>query len=240
MSYRSEVLVDAPAFYYPLLAGDVSGATAYDRSGNARHGTISGALAFGQDPFTPASGFDGVTSGRWITTPYTTDNPTNGTLEAWVRPASPQVSATAEVLSKIGYYAASVTDFPVSLKAGSSSLSRFQLLIDSGNDFAADQTLASASDYAANGLYHVIGAYSSTQVPYLMVNGTVVATGTSQSVASSGRAWRIGAAPFEQSGGVSQNFFKGSLGHVAFYPSFVTQARALVHWAEGRRLGTTY
>ena len=239
MSYLSEVLADAPAFYYPMRASDVSGTSVLDRSGNARHATATAGLTFGTDLFTPCSGFDGA-SARDITTPYATDHTAGGTLEAWVRPDNPQLGATSEILSKIGYYAVTVTDFPISLRAGSAATPRFALLIDGGSDFSADQTLTQGADFANQGLYHLVGAYSSTQVPYLMVNGTVVATGTAQSIASSGRAWRIGRAPFEQSGGIGQNYYKGKLGHVAFYPSFLSQARALVHWNEGRRMGVTY
>lgn len=238
-AYLREVLADAPAFYYPLRGVDVSGSSALDRSGNARHGTISGALAFDSDLFTPASGFDGAAL-RYIDTPYTAANTAAGTLEAWVRPTNPQTGATAEILSKIGYFAATTSDFPISLRAGSASVNRFAMLVDGGSDFSADQTLTAPTDFASDGLYHVLGAYSNASAPYLMVNGVVVATGTAQSIASSARAWRIGATPFEQSGGIGQNYYKGRLGHVAFYPAYLSQARALVHYETGRRAGVSY
>ena len=97
--YATEVLADAPDFYYRL--GEPSGTTMNDTSGNARHGTYSGTATLGAAGALAEDGdtaltLGGAGYGQGPTSPSTT---AAQTAEVWFRTTS---TGAGTLISKYG------------------------------------------------------------------------------------------------------------------------------------------
>lgn len=235
-AFQAAVLADAPLVYYPLgtstssevnqgtapgLVSTVSGTgTTINSAGGPAdipYVAVNGAITGASTP--------GVLLG--LTTAYTTL-----TLEFGVRfPTSG--ARNGYVISKNSYFAVTQTDFPVGVWWDATAKT-LKLEVDSGNDFAFDQTITSSA--ISLDTWHLVHVYvrpsGGGNLIELYVDNVQVASATSTTtIASNSRPWRVGGPSLENGGGVGGvGVPRADFAHVAIYNSALSAARRLDHW----------
>lgn len=234
--FQSAVLADAPLVYYPLGTSTSSEPNQGTASGlvstvSGTGTTINSAGGPADIPFVSVNGAvtgaatPGVLLG--LTTAYTTL-----TLEFGVR--FPTAGArSGYVVSKNSYFATAQTDFPVAVWWDHSART-LKLEVDSGNDFAFDQTITSSAITAD--AWHLVHVYvrpaGGGALIELYVDNVQVASATATTtIATNTRPWRIGGPSFENGGGAGGvGVPRADFAHVAIYNAALASTRRTDHW----------
>ena len=234
--FQSAVLADAPLVYYPLGTSTSSEPNQGTASGlvstvSGTGTTINSAGGPADIPFVSVNGAvtgaatPGVLLG--LTTAYTTL-----TLEFGVR--FPTAGArSGYVISKNSYFATAQTDFPVAVWWDHSART-LKLEVDSGNDFAFDQTITSSAITAD--AWHLVHVYvrpaGGGALIELYVDNVQVASATATTtIVTNTRPWRIGGPSFENGGGAGGvGVPRADFAHVAIYNAALGASRRTDHW----------
>lgn len=127
----------------------------------------------------------------------------------WVYP----IASGGEIISKISFYAASVTDFPFTVIAGVDSI---VAAFSYGNDYSADITLTSPVVY--NRWSHIAITYKASTSAKIYKDGVLqdsaIPTG---SISTNTRNWVFGRSSYPYGGGVPGRFYSGYLDEVYLY-----------------------
>jgi hypothetical protein len=234
-SYTTEVLADSPLLYYRL---NTTGATESNLGSAGGTGTFPGSNVTKNATGGPVNGggymeISGSMSG--FLTGYTTDH-TTFTVEVWFNPSAfISSSASPTIIGKRSYFAPGFTDFPWSILYDTSNAS-VDLNVDSGNDFAIDQTLNGTNTSMPTGSWkHLVCVVRPNNGSNLLemyldgaLNASVVASTTV--CTPNTREIRVGASA-ESGGGSNNTAGRGKYAEFAFYASALSSARIAAHWA---------
>jgi len=210
LTYAQEVLADNPLAYYRL--DETSGITAFDSSGNARHGVYSGVALGGTGavPSNAAAGFNGTSSYVDLSS-HVWGGTSAVSIEAWINVAGFVHGGFHAVVSALtGHFV------------------HLQLNDLGGNNVAyTDSALVAlpvVSPLPINTWRHVVLSVTSGN-SRLYVDGVLIGTDTHAFTSVTSPAHlRIG------SGFGGLRFFNGSIDEVAIYNTALTQADVTAHF----------
>lgn len=216
-TYPAVVLEDAPSAYYRM--GEASG-NIQDSSGNALHGSVVGPTPVYAQPGALAGSDTAIllAGGAYFDVP---DDPLLDpgdvfTLEAWV------IRGAAGALQTIFSKGANGYAF------GFTSTNTLRLFKDYVSVIAA-----STITISADGLYHHVVATKSGATVKIYIDGVDVTGGvTNSTITATALALRIG----RRTGG--EESMNGTLDELAIYPTALSAARVLAHYAAGREAGS--
>lgn len=232
-----QMLLDSPAGLWPLT--ETSGSTAYDMSGNARHGTYTGGVVHtGSFLGTPTASFDGATG--YVTIPDNNDwSPSSSTnhwtLEIWAFiPATPTYpKAFIGKATTSGQYE---WDFSIANWGGAYNTNTvngtFTRFDASANDYGVVWPSGTATNLA--GAWHqfvmVLSGSMASILGYIdgVQGGTAVTQGSS--TANLASDVRIGTA-------YGGRWWSGPLAYAAIYTTNLSAARIKAHYQAGIRNG---
>ena len=185
-----------------------SGTLAADSSGNANHGTITGALWSTQGRYGNALSFNGTSSFVTIPDAATLDLSAAGTVEVWVRMSA--ANRWNGVLAKGNANSDQAHNYAIEIN----ETNRVLCILGNGNSSMA---LQSTATLAANTFYHVACAWNGTTLA-VYINGALNAS-VAQSVTPAGNTSPLYLGQF----GGNSDRFSGILDEVRIY----NQARTL-------------
>lgn len=226
MSLRQQIMQDSPAGYWPL--DETSGTTAFDRSGNGRNGTYTGAVTLNaRDVLPGAKGPD--FAGGYVSL---------GDLAAWSSHAGASGVITLEAFVLGDSYAGGNETILSKRVMGSYEWTLYGNLAGI-MEAATGPMVASifSGGLVVGRLHHVAYTYNrATPLSILYLDGVELARQTSFSGNSSdtGASARIGGA------GVDTAPFDGGIAHAAIFPTALSAARIKAHYEAGIRGGVAF
>lgn len=229
MSLTRQILQDNPVGYWPL--DEVSGTTAFDRSGNGRNGTYTGAVTLNARDMVPGSkGPDFI--GGYVSL---------GDMAAW----SPHAGA-AGVMTLEAFIRGDTFSSASILTKRATSNYEWSFYATGGNILAALMepapggtavTEASSDKLVIGILHHIAWTYNrATPLTIVYLDGVEVARSTAftGNSADTGAEARIGGSP------VDIGAFDGSIAHAALFPTELSAARIKAHYEAGIRNGVSF
>lgn len=199
-----------------------AGTKAYDSSGHANTGTLSGASWSG-GKYNPALSFDGVNDYVQILGSDSLNITGNITLEAWINPASTIDSSNSNmrVVDKQGAYYL-LFDYP-------SSDGKMKFVLRIGGSYV--NVSSATSSWSAGTWYHIAGTYNGS-VMKVYVNGTLEnSKAQAGSIQTSGYKLFFGT---RANSSVPTNmYFNGTIDEVRIYPVVLSGAEILQHFNAG-------
>lgn len=223
-SYVSEVLADAPTYYYRFEEGQPG--TLTDSSGNGLHTSYprTGVTYGTAGPLTSMNNIGADFSGflSALTTQAEHANPQALTVEAWVRTSTTR--------------GGQIIGFASSRSVLASRQDRQLYLADDGRvvfgvDAATRRAIASPASYNDGAWHHVVATLSSTGST-LYVDGVAVASDPSMNRAAAHDGYWItgGGKPTRYPLEPSNTYLAASLDEVAVYPRALTPAQVEAHF----------
>lgn len=237
-SYSAAVMAKTPAMYWKL--DETSGTVGADSSGNSRNLTMNSptaGVAWVSDSGVPGGrAWEQISNNGYNYSAYTGMLNTSAlTLMGYVKLlAATQPGAAPTIIGKTSYYAISTSDFPISLRAvGSGTNKRFGLFIDAGGNFTQENIIEAPSDWATNTWYHVTGVFEggSGKTSRLLINGTRVASLSTNFTLSTGTSVWTAGTMVDNSGGAGQSRIDGRMAQLAVFPSALTDAEVATIYA---------
>lgn len=228
MSLARQILQDSPIGYWPL--NELSGTTAFDRSGSGFHGAITGGVTLGAAG--PAGlkcmDFNGTTGWIDLTAYALLSRAVPWSIEAW---ANKDVLTGSRIIFSEGYE----SHIQYSLGSdvtGAGAVDKVNFgYYDSGG---WKGPYPGSPDLAVGDWHQFVGTCTGTSF-VLYMDGVSVATATT--AAQSGVTFRgagIGARPDTPS---TIAFWDGRIAQVAFYSAVLSADRVLAHYQAGIRSG---
>lgn len=225
-TYADRVQADGPALYWRMAGTDPS---AYDTMTGTYTGVYHGITTRGVqgailNSVDAATGFDGATSRLVGTTLYA--NPQTYTLELWFK-ADPSATTGGKLIG----FGDSATG------ADSTRFDRQVVLRDDGRleygiYSGGVQTLPSPASYR-DGQWHYLVVTQSSAGAVMYVDGVEVAASTAMVAPEDYSGyWRVGSD--STWAGTSNPYFMGVIDEVAVYPTALSAAQVVDHWA-GRK-----
>jgi hypothetical protein len=221
-TYAQAVAADSPELWYRFR--ETAGTTASDSSNTPHNGIYQGAATLGAPGATNAvEASSAVTldgSSGYISNAYKWTNPQEFTLEAWVKTTSTQGGL--------------IIGFASSATGAAGSYDRQIYMANSGQIYfgaGSNKTINSTRDYN-EGVWQLLDATLSPAGMDLYVDGALVASNAADTAAQVYNGyWRVG---YDSLGGwlahPTSNFFAGSIGEVAVYPTALSAARVAAHY----------
>jgi len=236
-SYTSTVLNDNPSFFWPL---NDTGSTATDASPNGFNGTYTGGTTQGATgPLTgsSATSFDGHTGNVYSNTAV--NGPQTFSVEGWFK-------TSANTGGKLIGFAGSQTGLSSSYDRHIYMMNDGQLVFGVWNN--ATETVETPNTYNDGQWHYLVATYDGTNLA-LYVDGELTGTSTSSSAQVYTGYWRVGGDNLNgwnldpwgsNSQGTTQPasyYFNGTIADVAVYPSALSAAQVLAHFAAGLAQG---
>ncbi|HEX3924223.1 MAG TPA: LamG domain-containing protein [Streptosporangiaceae bacterium] len=243
LSYQKTVLANSPSFLWPL--SETSGTTASDASPHGFNGTYeSGTTQGAAGPFagTTATAFNGSTG--LVTAQKQAAGPQAFSVEGWFK-------TTTNTGGKLIGFGSSQTGSSGNYDRQIYMMNDGQLVLGIYNGGA--ETVESPSVYNDGQWHYLVATYNSavTSGPNMAfyLDGQLVGTATSSSAQSYNGYWRVGGDNLsgwnlDPWGSNSQGttepnsyYFNGTIADVAVYPTALSAAQIVAHYAAGLAQG---
>ena len=224
---QNNLLTDGLVGYWPFNGPDMSGATAYDRSGSGNNGTLVNGPTAIPGIIGQALNFDG--SNDYVNTNYN-ESLSTLTFSAWIRLNSFGEGNLGRIVDK-RQSAAQVLLFYVDGRTATDN----QLVFDRNFDITSGSWTTPTDSILANRWYHVAATYNDTSItndPVIYINGVAQSLGE---VSPDGTAQTNTDNYLIGNRGAIDRTFDGSIDEFRIYNRILTAAEVLQLYTAGKR-----